>query len=81
LSVVSNSTATFSRACKQVWAYRKAAWAIEDLQDIGLIHRRMGRKDLESIGMLGRGWQRCLRHCSRNWLAPRLTQLDFGCTI
>jgi DNA repair photolyase len=35
---------------QRVWAYRKAAWAIEDLeQDIGLLHRLMGRKGLESI--------------------------------
>jgi hypothetical protein len=35
---------------QQVWAYRRAAWAIEDLeQDVGLVYRRMGRKGLESI--------------------------------
>lgn len=34
----------------QVWALRKAAWAIEDLeQDIGLVYRQMGRKGLEQI--------------------------------
>ena len=34
----------------QIWAYRKAAWAIEDLeQDIGLIYNIMGVKGLESI--------------------------------
>ncbi len=33
-----------------VWAYRKASWAVEDLeQDIGLIYRAMGSKGLESI--------------------------------
>jgi len=38
----------------QVWAYRKAAWAIEDLeQDIGLIYRTMGLKGLQSIPNLG----------------------------
>ena len=32
------------------WAYRKAAWAVEDLeQDIGLVYRQLGRKGLESI--------------------------------
>jgi len=37
-----------------VWAYRKAAWAIEDLeQDLGLIYRQMGRKGLESIENVG----------------------------
>jgi DNA repair photolyase len=34
----------------QVWAYRKAAWAVEDLeQDIGLVYRSLGRKGLQSI--------------------------------
>ena len=34
----------------QIWAYRKAAWAVEDLeQDVGLIYRSLGRKGLESI--------------------------------
>jgi hypothetical protein len=39
---------------QRVWAYRKAAWAIEDLeQDVGLIYRQMGRKGLESIENVG----------------------------
>jgi hypothetical protein len=39
---------------QRVWAYRKAAWAIEDLeQDIGLLYRQMGRKGLESIDKVG----------------------------
>jgi hypothetical protein len=39
---------------QRVWAYRKAAWAIEDLeQDVGLIYRQMGRKGLESIPNVG----------------------------
>ncbi len=34
----------------QIWDYRKAAWAVEDLeQDIGLIYRQMGMKGLASI--------------------------------
>jgi DNA repair photolyase len=34
----------------QIWAYRNAAWAVEDLeQDIGLVYRSLGRKGLESI--------------------------------
>jgi len=34
----------------RIWAYRKAAWAVEDLkQDIKLIHRAMGLKGIESI--------------------------------
>jgi len=40
----------------RVWAYRKAAWAIEDTpQDLGLIYRSMGRKGLESIENVGPG--------------------------
>ena len=39
---------------RRVWAYRKAAWAIEDTeQDLGLIYRQMGRKGLESIDNVG----------------------------
>jgi DNA polymerase/3'-5' exonuclease PolX len=39
---------------QRAWAYRKAAWAIEDTeQDIGLIYRAMGRKGLESIENVG----------------------------
>ena len=39
---------------RRVWAYRKAAWTIEDLvQDIGLIYRRMGLKGLQSIPEIG----------------------------
>jgi len=39
---------------QRVWAYRKAAWAIEDLeQDVGLIYRQLGRKGLESIDNVG----------------------------
>src|SRR4030042_1331043 len=33
-----------------IWIYRKAAWAVEDLeQDIGLVYRGMGLKGLEGI--------------------------------
>jgi len=39
---------------QRVWAYRKAAWAIEDTpQDLGLIYSQMGRKGLESIENVG----------------------------
>jgi hypothetical protein len=39
---------------QRVWAYRKAAWAIEDLeQDLGLVYQQMGRKALESIPNVG----------------------------
>jgi len=38
----------------QVWAYRKAAWAVEDLeQDIGLIYQTMGFKGLKNIPNIG----------------------------
>ena len=38
----------------RIWAYRKAAWAIEDTpQDLGLIYRQMGVKGLESIENVG----------------------------
>jgi len=34
----------------KTWAYRKAAWAVDDLeQDVGLLYRTMGRKGLESV--------------------------------
>jgi DNA repair photolyase len=37
----------------RIWSYRKAAWAIEDLeQDIGLVYRMLGLKGLESIPMV-----------------------------
>jgi DNA repair photolyase len=39
---------------QRIWAYRKAAWAIEDLEeDLGLLYRTMGRKGLESIDNVG----------------------------
>jgi len=38
----------------RIWAYRKAAWAVEDLeQDIGLIYRTMGLKGLQNIPNVG----------------------------
>jgi len=38
----------------RVWAYRKAAWAIEEMeQEIGLFYRVMGRKGLEQIPDVG----------------------------
>ena len=39
---------------QRIWAYRKAAWAVEDLeQDIRLINEQMGVKGLESIPNVG----------------------------
>ena len=41
---------------QSVWAYRKAAWAIEDLpQNIGLIYDTLGLKGLQSIPDVGPG--------------------------
>lgn len=41
-------------ASSRVWAYRKAAWAIDDLeQDVGLLYRTMGRRGLESVEGVG----------------------------
>ncbi len=38
----------------RIWAYRKATWAIEDLeQDIGLIYQTMGLKGLQKIPNIG----------------------------
>jgi hypothetical protein len=37
-------------SASEIWAYRKAAWAVEDLeQEIGLLYRTMGVKGLQSI--------------------------------
>jgi DNA repair photolyase len=39
---------------QRIWAYRKAAWAVEDLeQDIELVYRQMGRRGLEGINNIG----------------------------
>ena len=41
---------------QQIWAYRKAAWAVEDLeQDIGLVYTHDGAKGLQSIPNVGPG--------------------------
>ena len=38
----------------RVWSYRKAAWAVEDLeQDIGLVYQTMGFKGLKNIPNVG----------------------------
>ena len=38
----------------RLWAYRKAAWAVEDMaEDIGLLHRTMGLKGLQAIPDVG----------------------------
>ncbi len=39
---------------QQIWAYRKAAWAIEDLEmDIRLVHNMMGLNGIQSIPYVG----------------------------
>ena len=39
---------------QRIWAYRKAAWAVEDLeQDIGLIYKMMGMKGIQNIKNVG----------------------------
>ena len=41
-------------ATKRIWAYRKAAWAIEDLeQNVGLVYQSMGLRGLQSIDGVG----------------------------
>jgi DNA polymerase/3'-5' exonuclease PolX len=38
----------------RVWAYRKAAWAVDDLpQNIGLVYQQMGIKGLKDIPEIG----------------------------
>jgi DNA repair photolyase len=38
----------------RIWEYRKAAWAVEDLeQDLGLIHQTLGLKGLQAIPNVG----------------------------
>lgn len=38
----------------RIWAHRKAAWAVEDLeQEIGLVYRSLGRRGLQGIPNIG----------------------------
>lgn len=40
----------------RIWAYRKAAWAVEDLeQDIGLVHQSLGSRGLQSVPNISPG--------------------------
>jgi DNA repair photolyase len=61
-----------NRASKQqIWKVRKAAWAIEDLeQDARLIHRMMGLKGLQSIPGIGSDMapeiERLIESCKEN---------------
>lgn len=53
----------------RVWAYRKAAWAIEDTpQELGLIYRTMGRKGLESIQNVGPKMAQVVEALMKQWL-------------
>jgi DNA repair photolyase len=41
-------------SANEAWSYRKAAWAVEDLeQEIGLLYRTLGLKGLQSIPSVG----------------------------
>jgi hypothetical protein len=52
----------------RVWAYRKAAWAIEDTpQDLSLIYRQMGHKGLESIENVGPKLAKVVEALIRQW--------------
>ena len=54
----------------RVWAYRKAAWAIEDTeQDLGLIYRQMGRKGLESIENVGPSLALVVERLLKGWMS------------
>jgi hypothetical protein len=53
----------------RIWAYRKAAWAIEDTpQDLGLIYHTMGRKGLESIQNVGPKMAQVVEALLQQWL-------------
>ncbi len=53
---------------RRVWAYRKAAWAIEDTpQDLGLIYRQMGVKGLEGIENVGPQLAQVVEALIRQW--------------
>ena len=44
------------KSLSSIWAYRKAAWAVEDLeQELGLFYRTLGVKGLEKIPGIGPG--------------------------
>jgi DNA repair photolyase len=52
----------------RVWAYRKAAWAIEDLeQEVGLVYRQMGHKGLGSIPNVGPGLAHIVEALIQQW--------------
>jgi hypothetical protein len=52
----------------RVWAYRKAAWAIEDTeQNLGLIYRTMGLKGLEGIENVGPRLAAVVENLLKGW--------------
>ena len=54
----------------RVWAFRKAAWAIEELeQDIGLLYRTMGLNGLQSIPNVGQSLAREVERISTRLLS------------
>jgi DNA polymerase/3'-5' exonuclease PolX len=54
----------------RVWAYRKAAWAIEDLEpDLGLVYRQMGRKGLETIPNVGPQLALVVERLLKGWMS------------
>ena len=55
---------------RRIWAYRRAAWAIEDTpQDLGLIYRQMGRKGLESIENVGPSLAQVIERLLKAWVS------------
>jgi DNA repair photolyase len=43
-----------SEPASRIWPYRKAAWAVEELeQDLGLVYQKMGLAGLKSINSIG----------------------------
>jgi hypothetical protein len=53
---------------RRVWAYRRAAWAVEDTpQDLGLIYNRMGVKGLEGIENVGPKLAQVVEALIRQW--------------
>ena len=58
---------------RRVWAYRRAAWAIEDTeQDLRLVYRQMGRKGLESIQHVGPGLAQVVERLLRLWMPAQV---------
>jgi DNA repair photolyase len=55
---------------RRIWAYRRAAWAIEDTpQDLGLVYRQMGRKGLESIEHVGPSLAQVIERLLKGWMS------------